>query len=41
MAERIAPIDEYTRRNLAFLDRTKPVLGMGATGPAVIVIHEF
>jgi len=40
MAERTAPIDEYTRRDLAFLDRTKPVLLMGATGPAVIVIHE-
>ena len=33
-------IADFTRRDIALLGRTKPVLLTGATGPAVIVIHE-
>ena len=31
----------FTRRDLTFLGKTKPVLTIGETGPAVIVIHEI
>ena len=33
-------IADFSRRDIALLGRTKPVLLTGATGPAVIVIHE-
>jgi dienelactone hydrolase len=33
-------IDDFTRRDLTFLGKTKPVLTTGTAGPAVIVIHE-
>ncbi len=33
-------IADFSRRDIALLGKTKPVLLMGATGPAVIVIHE-
>jgi dienelactone hydrolase len=33
-------IADFSRRDIALLDRTKPVLTTGATGPAVIVVHE-
>jgi dienelactone hydrolase len=35
-----AVIDDFTRRDLAFLGKTKPILVTGKVGPAVIVIHE-
>lgn len=34
-------IADFTRRDLTFEGRTKPVLVTGAVGPAVIVIHEI
>jgi dienelactone hydrolase len=34
-------IPDFSRRDLALLGRTKPVLLTGAAGPAVIVIHEI
>jgi dienelactone hydrolase len=33
-------IDDFTRRDLTFLGKTKPVLTTGMDGPAVIIIHE-
>lgn len=39
MAER-TDIDDFTRRDLRFGGKTRPVLTIGDTGPAVIVIHE-
>lgn len=33
-------IGDFTRRNLTFNGKTKPVLTLGDSGPAVIVIHE-
>jgi hypothetical protein len=33
-------IADFSRRDITLLGRTKPVLLTGATGPAVIVIHE-
>jgi hypothetical protein len=33
-------IADFSRREITMLGRTKPVLLTGATGPAVIVIHE-
>ena len=33
-------IADFSRRDIALLGKTKPVLLTGATGPAVIVIHE-
>ena len=33
-------IADFSRRDIALLGRAKPVLLTGATGPAVIVIHE-
>jgi len=35
-----ADISDFTRRDLAFGGKTKPVLTIGDSGPAVIVIHE-
>lgn len=35
-----ADISDFTRRDLTFLGKTKPVLCLGDRGPAVIVIHE-
>ena len=32
-------IADFSRRDIALLGKTKPVLLTGATGPAVIVIH--
>jgi dienelactone hydrolase len=40
MPKPITDIDDFTRRDLTFLGRTKPVLTTGSAGPAVIVIHE-
>jgi len=34
-------IADFSRRDIALLGKTKPVLLTGATGPAVIVIHEI
>jgi dienelactone hydrolase len=34
-------IADFTRRDFTFGGRTKPVLTLGDTGPAVIVIHEI
>ncbi len=33
-------VADFSRRDIALLGQTKPVLLTGATGPAVIVIHE-
>jgi dienelactone hydrolase len=33
-------IDDFSRRDLEFNQKTKPVLTLGGSGPAVIVIHE-
>lgn len=33
-------IDDFYRRDLKFNGKTKPVLTLGASGPAVVVIHE-
>lgn len=33
-------ISDFRRRDLSFLGKTKPVLTLGETGPAVIVMHE-
>ena len=33
-------IADFSRRDVTLLGKTKPVLLTGATGPAVIVIHE-
>jgi dienelactone hydrolase len=33
-------IADFSRRDITLLGKTKPVLLTGATGPAVIVIHE-
>ena len=33
-------IADFSRRDITLLGRTKPVLLTGATGPAIIVIHE-
>jgi len=35
-----ADIADFSRHDIALLGKTKPVLLIGATGPAVIVIHE-
>jgi dienelactone hydrolase len=40
MDELRSDIDDFTRRDLTLLGKTKPVLTTGAAGPAVIVIHE-
>ena len=32
--------DDFTRRDLTFLGKTRPMLTMGSTGPAVVVLHE-
>jgi dienelactone hydrolase len=40
MTELRSDIDDFTRRDLALLGKTKPVLTTGSVGPAVIVIHE-
>ena len=40
MAELRFDIDDFTRRDLAILGKTKPVLTTGTVGPAVIIIHE-
>jgi dienelactone hydrolase len=40
MAELRSDIDDFTRRDLALLGKTKPVLTTGTVGPAVIIIHE-
>lgn len=42
MTEAALPTDltDFTRRDLTFAGKTKPVLCLGDTGPAVIVIHE-
>jgi dienelactone hydrolase len=34
-------IADFTRRNFTFAGKTKPVLTIGDSGPAVIVIHEI
>lgn len=36
MAELRSDIDDFTRRDLTLLGKTKPVLTTGAVGPAVI-----
>jgi dienelactone hydrolase len=41
MAELRSDIDDFTRRDLTFLGKTKPVLTTGTDGPAVIIIHEI
>ena len=41
MAELRYDIDDFTRRDLTFLGKTKPVLATGTVGPAVIIIHEI
>ena len=33
-------IADFSRRDIALLGKTKTVLQIGATGPAIIVIHE-
>jgi dienelactone hydrolase len=40
VAELRSDIDDFTRRDLTFLGKTKPVLTTGTVGPAVIIIHE-
>src|SRR5215468_9948311 len=40
MPELRTDIDDFMRRDLGFLGKTKPVLTTGTAGPAVIVIHE-
>lgn len=40
MAELRSDINDFTRRDLALLGKTKPVLATGTAGPAVIIIHE-
>jgi dienelactone hydrolase len=40
MGELRSDIDDFTRRDLALLGKTKPVLTTGTVGPAVIIIHE-
>jgi len=40
MAELSADISDFKREDLSFERQTKPVLRIGDTGPAVIVIHE-
>ena len=39
--EAVSDIADFSRREVALLGKTKPVLLTGATGPAVIVIHEI
>ena len=39
--ELTSDIADFTRRDLCLLDRTKPVLMTGSSGPAIIVIHEI
>lgn len=34
-------IDDFSRRDLEFNQKTKPVLTLGTSGPAVIVMHEI
>jgi len=42
MSEALSPdIADFTRRDFTFEGKTKPVLCLGDTGPAVIVIHEL
>lgn len=36
----VSDIADFSRRDIAMLGKTKPILVTGATGPAVIVIHE-
>ncbi len=36
-----ADIADFTRRDLTFLGKTKPVLCLGDHGPAVIIMHEI
>jgi dienelactone hydrolase len=40
MPELRTDIDDFARRDLGLLGKTKPVLTTGTAGPAVIVIHE-
>lgn len=39
--ELTSDITDFTRRDLRLLDKTKPVLTTGTSGPAIIVIHEI
>jgi dienelactone hydrolase len=39
--ELTSDITDFTRRDLRLLDRTKPVLTTGSSGPAIIVVHEI
>jgi len=39
--EPTSDITDFKRRDICVLDKTKPVLLTGTTGPAVIVIHEI
>jgi dienelactone hydrolase len=39
--ELTSDIADFTRRDLCLLDKTKPVLVTGKTGPAIIVVHEI
>jgi dienelactone hydrolase len=39
--ELTSDIADFTRRDLRLLDKTKPVLLTGKTGPAIIVVHEI
>jgi dienelactone hydrolase len=40
MVDLRSDIDDFTRRDLAFSGKIKPVLTTGTVGPAVIIIHE-
>jgi dienelactone hydrolase len=40
MADLSRDMSDFTRRDFTFNGKTKPVLTIGVTGPAVIVIHE-
>src|SRR6516225_9099284 len=41
MAELRSDVENFARRDLTLLGKTKPVLTTGAVGPAVIIIHEI
>jgi dienelactone hydrolase len=40
MAELRSDVENFARRDLTLLGKTKPVLTTGAVGPAVIIVHE-
>ena len=40
MAELRPDIEDFARRDLTLLGKTKPVLATGSVGPAVIIVHE-